>query len=95
MIQSISTIDLKERLSQGAQITIIDVRESDEVAEGMIPGAIHIPLGDIPSRYQEIQQQGDIILVCRSGKRSQKAYEFLENQGYKNLFNMDGGMLQW
>jgi rhodanese-related sulfurtransferase len=95
MIQSISTNDLKERLSQGEKLTIIDVREPDEVAAGMISGAIHIPLGDIPSRYNEIQQQDDIILVCRSGKRSQKAYEFLEAQGYKNLFNMDGGMLQW
>lgn len=95
MLQSISTIDLKERLSQGETLTIIDVREAEEVAEGMIPGAIHIPLGDIPSRFSEIQQNDDIILVCRSGKRSQKAYEFLEAQGYTNLFNMDGGMLQW
>jgi rhodanese-related sulfurtransferase len=95
MLQSISTTDLKARISQGEQITIIDVREVEEVAEGMIPGAIHIPLGDIPSRYTEIQQNNDIILVCRSGKRSQKAYEFLEAQGLKNLLNMDGGMLQW
>jgi rhodanese-related sulfurtransferase len=95
MIQSISTTDLRERLSQGEKITIIDVREADEVAEGMIPGAIHIPLGEIPSRYNEIQQKEDIILVCRSGKRSQKAYEFLQAQGIKNLFNMDGGMQQW
>jgi rhodanese-related sulfurtransferase len=95
MIQSISTTDLRKRLSQGEQITIIDVREAEEVAEGMIPGAIHIPLGEIPSRYNEIQQKEDIILVCRSGKRSQKAYEFLQAQGFKNLFNLDGGMLQW
>jgi rhodanese-related sulfurtransferase len=95
MIQSISTNELRERLSQGEQFTVIDVREAEEVAEGMIPGAIHIPLGEIPSRYNEIQQKDDIILVCRSGKRSQKAYEFLQAQGFKNLFNMDGGMMQW
>jgi rhodanese-related sulfurtransferase len=95
MIQSISTTDLRKRLSQGEQITIIDVREAEEVAEGMIPGAIHIPLGEIPVRYNEIQQKEDIILVCRSGKRSQKAYEFLHAQGFKHLFNMDGGMQQW
>jgi rhodanese-related sulfurtransferase len=95
MLQSISTADLKARLSLGEALTIIDVREAEEIAEGMIPEATHIPLGDIPARYSEIQQNNDIILVCRSGKRSQKAYEFLEAQGYKNLFNMDGGMLQW
>jgi rhodanese-related sulfurtransferase len=95
MLQSISTTDLKARINKGESITIIDVREAEEVAEGMIPGAIHIPLGDLPLRYTEIQQNDDIILVCRSGKRSQKAYEYLETQGYKNLFNMDGGMLQY
>jgi rhodanese-related sulfurtransferase len=95
MIQSISTTDLKERLIQGQTITLIDVREAEEIAEGMIPGALHIPLGDIPARYNEIKQENDIILICRSGKRSQKAYEFLHAQGFKNLFNLDGGMLQW
>ncbi len=95
MIQSISSTDLKARLSKGDSVTIIDVREADEVAEGMIPGAVHIPLGEIPARYNAIAQNDDIILVCRSGKRSQKAYEFLEAKGFKNLFNMDGGMLQW
>lgn len=95
MVQSISTTDVKARLSKGDSMTIIDVREAEEVAEGMIPGAIHIPLGEIPTRYNTISQKGDIILVCRSGKRSQNAYAFLEAQGFNNLFNMDGGMLQW
>jgi rhodanese-related sulfurtransferase len=95
MIQSITATELKAKLSHGESLIIVDVREAEEVAEGMIPGAIHIPLGEIGSRYNEIQQNEDIILVCRSGKRSQKAYEFLESQGFKHLFNLDGGMLQW
>jgi rhodanese-related sulfurtransferase len=95
MIRSLTTAELKEKLKHGEQLTIIDVREADEVAEGMIPGAVHIPLGEITSRYNEISQDAEIILVCRSGKRSQKAYEFLQTQGFTNLTNMDGGMLQW
>jgi rhodanese-related sulfurtransferase len=95
MIRTLTTAELKEKLQQGESLTIIDVREAEEVAEGMIPGAKHIPLGEISSRYNEIGQENEIILVCRSGKRSQKAYEFLQSQGYTNLFNMDGGMLQW
>jgi rhodanese-related sulfurtransferase len=95
MIQSITTDELRARLNQGEQLTIIDVREAEEVAEGMIPGAFHIPLGEITLRHHEIEQSTDIILVCRSGKRSQKAYEFLQTQGFKNLFNMHGGMLNW
>jgi rhodanese-related sulfurtransferase len=95
MIQSITTEALREKLNRGERPTIIDVREAEEVAEGMIPGALHIPLGEITLRHQEIEQGGEIILVCRSGKRSQKAYEFLQTQGFTQLFNMDGGMLQW
>jgi rhodanese-related sulfurtransferase len=95
MIQSITTDELKARLNKGEHLTIIDVREAEEVAAGMIPGALHIPLGEITLRHREIEQSTDIVLVCRSGKRSQKAYEFLQTQGFKNLFNMDGGMLEW
>jgi rhodanese-related sulfurtransferase len=95
MIRSLTTAELKDKLKQGERLTIIDVREAEEVAEGMIPGAVHIPLGEITSRYNEISQDAEIILVCRSGKRSQKAYEFLQTQGFTNLINMDGGMLQW
>jgi rhodanese-related sulfurtransferase len=95
MIQSITTDELRTRLNQGVHPIIIDVREAEEVAEGMIPGALHIPLGEITLRHHEIERSKDIILVCRSGKRSQKAYEFLQTQGFKNLFNMDGGMLEW
>jgi rhodanese-related sulfurtransferase len=95
MIRSLTTTELKEKLKQGEHLTIIDVREAEEVAEGMIPGAVHIPLGELASRFNEIGQDTDIILVCRSGKRSQKAYEFLQTQGFTKLINMDGGMLQW
>jgi rhodanese-related sulfurtransferase len=95
MIELISPVELKEKLKQEVKLTIIDVREAEEVAEGIIPGAIHIPLAEIPQRMSEIPQTDEIILVCRSGKRSQKAYEFLQSQGVSGLKNMSGGMLEW
>ncbi|MDB5052576.1 MAG: sulfurtransferase [Bacilli bacterium] len=95
MIEFISPVELKEKLKQEVKLTIIDVREAEEVAEGIIPGAIHIPLAEIPQRMSEIPQTDEIILVCRSGKRSQKAYEFLQSQGVPGLKNMSGGMLEW
>ncbi|MNJ00409.1 molybdopterin biosynthesis protein MoeB [compost metagenome] len=61
----------------------------------MIPGAVHIPLGELPSRHEEIPQTDEIILVCRSGNRSGKALAYLESLGYKGLKNMTGGMLEW
>ncbi|HEY0827988.1 MAG TPA: rhodanese-like domain-containing protein [Bacilli bacterium] len=86
---------LKERLSKGEQITIIDVREDEEVAMGMIPGAIHIPIGLIPERLDDISKTEEVVLVCRSGHRSGVVQEYLERNGYTGLKNMVGGMLEW
>jgi rhodanese-related sulfurtransferase len=97
-MSSFSTItpaDLKVRLANGEKLTMVDVREADEVAQGMIAGAIHIPLGEIDSRHQEIPTSNEIIIICRSGGRSGKACEFLAGSGYKGITNMSGGMLEW
>ncbi|MVO99281.1 rhodanese-like domain-containing protein [Paenibacillus lutrae] len=87
--------ELKARLAAGEPLSVIDVRENEEVAAGMIAGAKSIPLTEIHTRLHEIPKEGKVILVCRSGNRSGKAYAFLETQGFKNLKNMDGGMLAW
>ncbi|ANE47432.1 sulfurtransferase [Paenibacillus swuensis] len=95
VINTISPQALKQRLADGESMNIIDVREDEEVAAGMIPGAQHIPLGQLPERISEIAQTQEIILVCRSGNRSGRACEFLRNQGLKGIVNMTGGMLEW
>ncbi|MCK1998727.1 rhodanese-like domain-containing protein [Psychrobacillus psychrodurans] len=75
-------------------LNIIDVREVDEVAEGKIPGAINIPLGLVEFRMHELDKSKEYIIVCRSGGRSGRATQFLEDQGHK-VINMQGGMLSW
>ncbi|WP_442603845.1 rhodanese-like domain-containing protein [Paenibacillus sp. KN14-4R] len=87
--------ELKERLSNGEKLTIIDVREDEEVAQGMIPTAVHIRLSELPERHGEIEQSDEIILVCRSGGRSGTAQQYLSAIGYTGLRNMAGGMLEW
>lgn len=94
-MDTILSSEIKARLAQGEQLTLIDVREDEEVAEGMIQGAIHIPLGQLPERLSEIPQVDEVILVCRSGNRSGRALGYLEANGYKGLKNMTGGMLEW
>ena len=94
-MQTISPAELKQRIENGEKLDIIDVREPEEIALGMIPGAKSIPLMQIPDRLSEIPQNGETILVCRSGNRSSRAYEYLEAQGFKGLKNMTGGMLEW
>ncbi|OPH47702.1 sulfurtransferase [Paenibacillus ferrarius] len=94
-MDTIMPSEIKERLHRGEKLAIIDVREDEEVAAGIIPGAIHIPLGQLPERLTEIPQADEVILVCRSGARSGRALGFLEAQGYQGLKNMTGGMLEW
>ncbi|MFD1203710.1 MULTISPECIES: rhodanese-like domain-containing protein [Sporosarcina] len=93
-MKEITTDDLLQKLDNGETLNLIDVREDDEVATGMISGAIHIPLGEIPERMEELDKATPYVLICRSGGRSGRAAEFLEAQGY-DVTNMVGGMLDW
>jgi len=94
-IAEIETSELRRRLQAGEKLQMIDVREDDEVAQGMIEGAKHIPLGQIPDRLSEIEKSGEIVIICRSGYRSEHACEYLQQLGYEGCTNMVGGMLQW
>lgn len=93
--RSITPEELRRRLEAGETPIIIDIREDDEVAQGMIPGAKHIAMSTLPYRLNEIPQDEEVILVCRSGARSSRVYDYLESLGYRNTINMTGGMLEW
>lgn len=75
-------------------VVLVDVREQEEIEQGIIKEAIHIPLGEITEAYKNFDNQKHYIMVCRSGNRSNKAAEFLQAQGIK-VSNMIGGMLDW
>ncbi|WP_314584294.1 rhodanese-like domain-containing protein [Paenibacillus terrigena] len=94
-IVQIQPEEVKTRLERGESLNLIDVREPEEVAQGMIAGAVHIPLGQIPDRIDEIKQTGEIIMICRSGYRSERACAYLTELGLEGLKNMEGGMLAW
>ncbi|MBB6453146.1 rhodanese-related sulfurtransferase [Salirhabdus euzebyi] len=93
-MKEITVKELAEKLISGEKLSIIDVREDEEVVEGKIPGARHIRLGDLEEKLGEIEQGHHHYIVCRSGNRSGKACTFLEQHGY-DVTNMVGGMLEW
>ncbi|MBT2677868.1 rhodanese-like domain-containing protein [Bacillus sp. ISL-35] len=76
------------------EFEVVDVREVSEVAQGKIPGAIHIPLGLLEFRMNELDKNKTYVMVCRSGGRSSRASQFLDYHGY-NVINMQGGMMAW
>ncbi|MBN1991825.1 MAG: rhodanese-like domain-containing protein [Anaerolineae bacterium] len=84
-----------ENVRNRADVVIIDVREDVEYAGGHIPGAVLIPLAQIPQRLAEIPQDKTVIAVCRSGNRSIQVTYFLQQQGFTNVHNMAGGMRAW
>lgn len=86
--------EVKEYKQHDKSLSVIDVREAEEVRAGKIPGAVNIPLGLLEFRLQDIDKSKEHILVCRSGSRSGLAGSMLENRGYR-IINMDGGMLEW
>jgi rhodanese-related sulfurtransferase len=94
MMKEITAKEVEQKLTNGEALQIIDVREADEVAAGKIPGIIHIPLGLIEFRMNELSKTESYIMVCRSGGRSGSATQFLANQGF-DVTNMTGGMLVW
>ncbi|HEX6055119.1 MAG TPA: rhodanese-like domain-containing protein [Intrasporangium sp.] len=77
------------------EAVIVDVREPNEWAAGHAPNAIHIPLGELPSRLDELPDTDDTVgIVCRSGGRSSRAVAWLTQQGF-DVANVEGGMRAW
>jgi len=93
--RTISVEELKARLDAGESPRMIDVREDEEVAQGMIPGALHLPLGQIPHQLAAIPKDEEVIFICRSGYRSDQACQYLSSLGHQGVANMVGGMLAW
>jgi adenylyltransferase/sulfurtransferase len=95
-IPEITASELKQRLDNGDDIQLIDVREADEVAVAKIPNAIHIPLGQIISRMSEIDPQRDTVVHCKGGVRSARAIDALKRSGFEGkLTNLKGGITAW
>ncbi|MCU6479556.1 MULTISPECIES: rhodanese-like domain-containing protein [Arthrobacter] len=85
---------LAEQLKNGGDAQIVDVRETAEVAEGMIAGARHIALGELAGRLDELDKSRPVVAVCRSGRRSAAAADQLTAAGF-TAYTVPGGMLDW
>ena len=91
----ITVEELKKRLDAGEKVFILDVRNPPELEICAIEGSHKIPLPDLPMRYQELEPEQEIVVHCKSGVRSAKAINYLRKQGYENLKNLQGGILEW
>ena len=90
----ITATELKDRLAQGTAPVIIDVRETWENEESRIEGSRNIPLGELPSKLDDLDDLRDTELVvhCKGGSRSASAKAFLQQQGFTQVRNLIGGI---
>jgi len=93
-----SVEELKARIDQGRPTYLLDVREPQEFQICRIPGSTLIPLGQLPTRLQELPSPADgpdIVIHCKSGVRSAKAVRLLREHGFERVQNLRGGILAW
>jgi len=95
-MQQLSVRALKDRLAApGDSPVILDVREPWELRICALPGTTHIPMGQIPARLDELEPDRETVVVCHHGVRSLRIVHFLESRGFKNLYNLQGGVDAW
>ncbi|PPK61757.1 rhodanese-like domain-containing protein [Actinokineospora auranticolor] len=91
MPNSVPTVTVPD-LPNGA--TLLDVREPDEWNAGHAPGALHIPMGELAERLDDLPPDAHLYVICRSGGRSARVTQYLNANGW-DATNVDGGMQSW
>src|SRR5689334_18043741 len=95
-MEEITSTELKQRLDNGDDIQIVDVREDNEVAIGRLPNSIHIPLAQVLTRMNEIDPNRETVVHCKMGGRSARAIDALQRSGFNGkLINLKGGIIGW
>lgn len=96
-VKEITPLELKKKLDAGNEVVILDVREPHELAICHLDNSAHVPLGELPYRLSELAgcKNSELIVYCRSGKRSERACHLLVANGFAQVFNLKGGILAW
>ena len=91
----ITVEELKRRRDAGAPLVLLDVREPQEYEIARIGGARLIPLGELPDRLAELNEDAELVVHCHSGMRSARAVQFLRQHGFNKAVNLAGGIDAW
>lgn len=89
----VTVADLDPQQPVPAGFRVLDVREQDEWDAGHVPGSVHIPMAELPARLEELPED-DLLVVCRTGGRSDRAGAWLNTAGY-DAYNLQGGLAAW
>ncbi|TSC54699.1 MAG: thiosulfate sulfurtransferase [Parcubacteria group bacterium LiPW_30] len=93
-MKNIKSEEIEEIIANGA--VVLDVRTEDEFSEGYIPGAINMEIGEMSEEeIEKLDKEKTYLLYCRSGGRSSRAAQMLDFLGFKNVYNLEGGYMEW
>ncbi len=95
MASDLTPAEVAARLRSDDPPLLVDVREDWERDRAAIPGALAVPLGDIPARLGEIPRDRDLVFFCHHGSRSAQVAAWLHRQRYDRVANLDGGIDRW
>jgi rhodanese-related sulfurtransferase len=96
MDYEISVAELKALREGGSELTLLDVREPWEFQTAQIAGSKHMPMGDVPARFQqELDPDDHIVVVCHHGVRSMNVTAWLRQQGFEKTQSLRGGIDRW
>lgn len=93
----ITPLELKKRLDSGEVLVVLDIREPHELKISVLPDVLHIPMGELTDRIEELEakKSEEIVVVCRAGNRSSVIADFLRESGFERVYNLTGGMNLW
>ncbi len=94
MIREVDAGQAREMIGSNADLQLLDVREDWEYQKAHIEGVIHIPLGEVKDRFQELDSSKPVLCICAGGVRSYDAAQFLSSQGFETI-NLEGGTKGW
>jgi molybdopterin/thiamine biosynthesis adenylyltransferase/rhodanese-related sulfurtransferase len=94
-ISEIEPADLAQRLARGEKVTLLDVRDPVELQVSALPGALVIPVGQIPQRLAELDREKEWVVFCRTGERSARVVKTMQAAGFQHSLNMRGGINAW
>lgn len=98
-MQELRPAEYRQRWSEederDGRVLLLDVREPHELEISQLPQALHIPMGEVPARVDELSRDRPLVVMCRSGGRSAQVGQFLEHQGFDDVYNLAGGINAW
>ena len=94
-MKSIAVRELRRRLDDGTSLFLLDVREPEELEDGVIAGSVNIPMQELAHRLGEVPTDRDVVVICHVGARSAFVTKQLNRQGYDRAVNLIGGVDAW